>query len=275
MNVNSNVNPTIAFFGSTGGCVNACLVHSLRAGYHAVALVRTPSKLEKQLRAQGISQEVISCQLTIIEGNALDVTDVKCALTADGSIDLVTTIISGIGPAPKVQFSIWRPLQIFTLDNPTVCATATKALFNALQELYVANPSLASTKPLVAAIATTGITRGPEDVPLLMRFLYHRILAVPHADKKNMEEMYRNNMAELDENKRLFRSFTGIRPTLLTGGLSVNDAAGLSKVRTGTEPNPATGYTIRRADVGHWIFENIVNPKGGSSWEGQMVTLTS
>jgi len=45
---------TVAFFGATGGVTNAVLVHTLKAGYRATALVRTPQKLRDQLTAQSI-----------------------------------------------------------------------------------------------------------------------------------------------------------------------------------------------------------------------------
>jgi hypothetical protein len=60
MSSNTAVKPTIAFFGATGGCANACLVHTLNAGYSVAALARTPTKLKTQLLAQGLSEETLS-----------------------------------------------------------------------------------------------------------------------------------------------------------------------------------------------------------------------
>ncbi|KAG0356359.1 hypothetical protein BG005_004692, partial [Podila minutissima] len=59
----------IAFFGATGGCTNAALVHTLNAGIHVRALARTPSKLTEMLLAQGISQTILDTQLTIVKGD--------------------------------------------------------------------------------------------------------------------------------------------------------------------------------------------------------------
>lgn len=264
--------PTIAFFGATGACTNACLVHTLQAGYSAVALARTPSKLKGQLLAQGLSEDTLSRQLIIIQGDALDVAAVKSTLTAGGG--LVTTIVSGLGGAPKLTFHFARPLQIFTLDNPTICATATQTLLKALQEIYGEEPALAASKPVATFISTTGVTTGPADVPFWMRFFYHQVLTIPHKDKKNMEALYRQNMAETDSSKRLFQSTVNVRPTLLTGSENVSEGIGLDKIRVGREANPALGYAIRKADVGHWIFENVIK-NGAQGWEGEMVTLTS
>ena len=274
MSSNLSVNPTIAFFGATGGCANACLVHTLKAGHSVAALARTPSKLKKQLLSQGVSEETLASQLLVVEGDALDAHAVNRTLTAGGDKGFVSTIVSGLGGAPKLQFDWWHPLQLFTLDNPTICGDATKTLLTALQQLYTERPSLASAKPVATFISTTGISRGPEDVPFWSRFFYHQVLAVPHIDKKNMEELYRKNMSESNPGKVLFRSIVGIRPTLLTGTESINDAVGLQKIRAGTEEKPAIGYTIRRADVGHWIFENVIKD-GARNWEGQMVSLAS
>jgi hypothetical protein len=268
----TSLKPTIAFFGATGPCVNACLVRTLQAGHCVAALARTPLKLKKKLHTQGLSEDTLSRQLIIIQGDALDVAATKRTLTAGGG--LVTTIVSGLGGVPKFTFNFWRPFQIFTLDNPTICATATQTLFNALQELYGETPELAANKPLVTFISTTGVTTGPVDVPFWLRFVYHQTLAIPHADKRNMEALYRTNMAEPDSTKRLFSNIVGVRPTLLAGGENVSDGIGLDKVRVGRERKPELGYKIRRADVGHWIFENVIN-NGAQGWEGEMVTLTS
>ena len=272
MSSTTSVKPTIAFFGATGGCANACLVHTLQAGHSAVALARTPSKLKKQLLAQGLSEDTLSRQLIVIQGDALDVAATKRTLTAGGGF--VTTIVSALGAKPKLTFNLWRPLQIFTVDNLTICGSATQTLFNALQQIYVEKPALTANKPLATFISTTGLTTGPADVPFWMRFLYHQMLAVPHVDKRNMETLYRKNMADADPSKRLFHNIVGIRPTLLMGSVSVSDCIGLDKIRVGREAKPELGYTIRRADVGHWIFENVIN-KGARGWEGEMVTLTS
>ena len=71
----------------------------------------------------------------------------------------------------------------------------------------------------------------------------------------------------------VFSGTVGVRPSLLIGVADADDRKGLENVRTGTEGNPAVGYTIKRADVGEWMFREIVQKKG-KGWEGQVVTLT-
>jgi len=264
---------TIAFFGATGGVTNACLVYSLRAGYKAVALVRTPEKLRTQLLNQGLDEAILNNQLTIIQGNALDVAAVKRTLRSPASGAFPAFIVTGLGSLPRAQFAWRHPLQLFTLQDPTICETAANTLVAALGEIYTEQPELRAQKPILTFISTTGISHGPEDVPHAMRLFYHQILAVPHADKRKMEAIYRDNAASPDSP---FRSVIGIRPTLLAGAGMVSEGAGLQAVRTGTEPKPVLGYSIKRADVGHWVFENIIHDKAArTKWEGQMVSMTS
>jgi len=100
-----------------------------------------------------------------------------------------------------------------------------------------------------------------------MRFLYHQTLAEPHKDKKKMEDLYRGDVESADS---VFRSIVGIRPTLLAGGADYTDAAGLEKVKAGTESKPAIGFQIKRADVGHWVFENVISEMNRKKeWEGR------
>ncbi|KAG0037182.1 hypothetical protein BGZ82_002986, partial [Podila clonocystis] len=67
----------ISFFGATGGCTNAALVHTLNAGIHVRALARTPSKLNDMLLGQGIAQTIIDTQLTIVKGDIADIPAIK------------------------------------------------------------------------------------------------------------------------------------------------------------------------------------------------------
>lgn len=264
---------SVAFFGATGGVTNAALVHTLIAGHKIAALVRTPEKLRKQLADQGINQAAIENQMTIREGNALDVAAVKQTLLSFDSGRLPTYIVTGLGGSPKLNVDMCHPLHIATLDNVEICETAAKVLVTALQEIFSEQPALKSYKPLLIFLSTTGISRGPEDVPFGMRFFYHQMLTIPHIDKRKMENIYRG---EIEKEDAVFRNIVGIRPTLLSGTVSYTDASGLAGVRSGYEDKPATGFSIKRADVGHWIFQNIISESTRKPGvEGQMVSLTS
>ena len=120
-------------------------------------------------------------------------------------------------------------------------------------------------KPFLAVISTTGISEGPQDVPFWNWFLYHQLLAMPHADKKVVDQL----VAEAAE-QGVIDGFTTPRPSWLTD----NQSIGMDKIRVGSVEHPAVGYTINRADVGLWIFEELL--KGDASkWKGKRPSITS
>lgn len=269
---------TICFFGATGGITNACVTSALNSGsYKVVALARTPEKLRTQLLTQQkLDEAVVDKNLTIVQGNALELADVKKTLLAHVANGSDTTlpfmIVSGLGGTPTIQFDITHPLAIVNLDIPDICESAAKTLITALKEIYAEQPALANNKPNLTFVSTTGVTRGPEDVPLSMRFLYHQMLAIPHADKKKTEDVFRDQMLE---SQPVFATVTGIRPTLLMGAGILSEGIGLDKIRAGVESQPETGFTIQRADVGSWMFENAIKGADNMKWRGEMCSLTS
>lgn len=248
---------TIAFLGATGGCAGACLIAALKDGYTCRALVRTPSKLTASLDAQGVSKSSLA-NLEIVEGNAKDINSVKELLqTSTGMVD---TVVFGVGAAPKLRLHI-MPV---TLDDPNLCRTAMATLLSALNELK------AATKPRLLVISTTGITRGPRDVPFLYIPLYHWLLHVPHIDKRVMEQLVWEQKDKPDA-ERVIGEFAIVRPTLLMDGNGV----GVGNIRYGLESSPALGWTIDRKDVGNWLFESCVKPAKLGEFKDQAVSLTS
>lgn len=98
---------------------------------------------------------------------------------------------------------------------------------------------------------------------------------MPHQDKRKMESLYRD-AASRGNDDALVESVIGVRPTLLTGGTNADEGLGLSKIRVGRERKPETGFTICRADVGDWIWTNVLaDEETRRSWDGEMVSLTS
>ena len=256
--------PSILFFGATGGTVNACLTQSLKSGtYRATALVRTPERLTTQLQEQQKLTEHEISNLEIIAGDALDLAVVKSAIEASQP----DIIISGLGMVPKLELKkLAHPSSL--LDPAGLCSRAAEILVTAMNEVQMQK---GVKKPHLAFVSTTGITRGPEDVPFGMRYLYHSILGKPHADKRAMEDEFRGKEAE-----KCFATVTGIRPTLLTGAGVLGEGVGPEKVRAGTEAKPETGFTIARADVGTFIWEHVaqdVKRSDGRSWRGEMISL--
>lgn len=266
---------TILFLGATGGVTNACLARTLKSGtHHAIAMVRTPDKLIKQLQEQqGLSTAELA-NLTTLQGNALQLQSVKNALLSSGTLPDI--VVTGLGGAPVFTWNIRHPLVFFKLDQPTICQDAARTLVSALREIYSENPALSNRKPDLVFVSTTGVTRGPEDVPFGMRFLYHSILEEPHIDKRGMENVYRGE-AELPGGDGVFASVTGIRPTLLAGSGVLSEGIGQKKIKAGIESKPATGFKIQRADVGTWMWENVVSRnaerENGKGWRGEMVSL--
>ncbi|KAF9342326.1 hypothetical protein BGX26_007790, partial [Mortierella sp. AD094] len=229
-----------AFFGATGGCTNACLVHTLNSGLYATALARTPSKLTNMLRDQGVSQSIIDTQLTIIKGDIADIAAIKSVLISNKDTHpvIASQIISGVGGAPQLQWSLKRPV---TIDNPVICATATKNIMHALHEIFTEYPTTSQHKPSITVISTTGVSDVREDVPFAFRFLYHVILADPHKDKKEMERLVTENTTQPNESLRLFRGVIVVRPSLLMGDQNVNGGKGWQKLKVGQEDKPAIG----------------------------------
>jgi hypothetical protein len=299
---NSNHQPikmTVAFLGATGGCANACLAYTLLNGYKARALARTPAKLTTLLLEQpGITQQMLDNQLEIIQGDATDVESITKTLITNPSetpCKLVSGIISGVGGTPSISFmretkcpksKFWVPaLPHIEHSNPNITEQTTRTLLSALNDIaaerFESLEAYRAVAPLVTVISTTGHLPGNKDVPLLLRPMYSILLPIPHADKLQMERLLDEDVG-LEESGVLGAGVVVVRPSLLTGdhlipgrdqGQGEKKGDRLEVVRVGTERDPAIGYTISRALVGEWIFEELVRG-GGKKWVGEKVTLT-
>ena len=266
---------SVAFFGATGGCTNACLTSLLLfSDYQAIALARTPQKLLDSLKKQpGITDDILAKRLSIVKGDATVVKDVKRTLLfqADGRKNteprLVNAIVSGIGAYPRRKKGT---LLTFEMDHPHITEETTTALISAMREIHNEQPL--QHKPVVTVISTTGLASPAgfeEDVPFGLQTLYHAFLAEPHKDKKRMEDIISSS-----ENSELFQGVIITRPTLLSGDGIVKADGPSKKVRAGTEDAPTKGYSIARADVGAWIWGNVLkNADLGAKWYGRRVTL--
>ncbi|KAL8718301.1 MAG: hypothetical protein Q9225_004543 [Loekoesia sp. 1 TL-2023] len=261
---------TIAFFGATGGSTLACLALALKAGYRCSALSRSSSKLQSLLQEHNVSQSAIDTHLTIVLGDVRDAQCVSQTLTPPLKPDTssinptVRLIISGIGRPPIFTPNPLNP----TFDDPTICQDAMRTILDALRSLPSSSP-----KPVLVALSTTGISSRARDVPILMMPLYHWLLAVPHKGKMEMEASLLAEVAK-PVRERAIENFVIVRPSLLTDGTRL----GSEKVRVGEEigdaANPAVGYTISRADVGGWIFDELLDGKGRDKYGGKMVSIT-
>ncbi|KAF4533802.1 Fungal specific transcription factor domain-containing protein [Lasiodiplodia theobromae] len=273
---------TIAFLGATGGCTLPVLARALTAGHHCTALARTPAKLRTALiSTAGVAADVVDRNLTIVAGSASDAGAMRSLLTSvpgRGAEEktLVDFIISGIGGAPKLQWSLRTPA---TIDNPHICESAAQGVEEALRGLLAEGYRVRSSgaaeqekKPVMITISTTGISRLQRDVPLLFLPLYHWLGKIPHDDKRAMEDRV---VAATREGT--LRDFVIVRPSLLVDG----EAKGRQALRVGWEPatekserapGPAVGYTTTRDDVAAWIWEEAV--LNTEKWRGKCVSLT-
>ncbi|KAL8818965.1 MAG: hypothetical protein Q9223_002506 [Gallowayella weberi] len=254
----------VAFFGATGGSTLACLALALKAGYTCSALSRSSSKLQTLLLERNVSQSIIDTHLTIIQGDIRDTKSVVQVLTPRSKSDTLQLIISGIGRPPIFSPNPLNP----TFDDPTVCQDAISTILAALRTLP---PSF--SKPVLAALSTTGISSRVRDVPILMIPLYHWLLAVPHKDKLEMEALLQAEVAKPTQ-ERVIQDFVVVRPSLLTDGARL----GTNKIRVGEEvgktATPAVGYTISREDVGGWMFDRLLDGDGKKRYAGKMVSIT-
>ncbi|KAF2435521.1 hypothetical protein EJ08DRAFT_341649 [Tothia fuscella] len=267
--------PTLAFFGATGGCAANALALALKDGYKVSALARTPSKLRTLLETEHkISPSTLDSNLTIIQGSIKDSTPVKQTL-APSNVP-ASIIVSGIGATPKFELST-TPIY---MDDPHVVADGITTVLNSLRELRREGVISDAQKPMFCTISTTGISKN-RDVPYAYYGLYHLALAIPHKDKKLAEQLVASAAMETGPEAPI-SGFVFPRPTLLKGG----PAKGLGNIKAGWEKHPdalgaaegestvaAMGYSISRADVGLWIFENVI--KGGRAWSGRCVSLTT
>ncbi|KAG0290117.1 hypothetical protein BGZ98_003588 [Dissophora globulifera] len=170
-----------------------------------------------------------------------------------------------------MQWSVKRPV---TVDNREICATSAKNIMQALQETYLEYPSTALRKPSIVVISTTGASDTNEDVPFAFRFLYDILLADASKDKKDMERLVMGNTVDSDVAQPVFRGAVALRPSLLVGDQNIKGGKGWQTLKVGLQDSPAVGFTVHRADVGEWIYEQIIK-RGDERWFGQLVTLTS
>jgi hypothetical protein len=242
-------------------------------------MVRTPSKLLDILgTTHHIPSELIETHLTIVQGNIKSSDDIMKTLTVTGH--LPDKILFGVGGSPIFQFNIFAPL---TLDDPHICEEGMKNIIAALRHCQDDGipHGHSGSKPQIIAISTISMSN-IRDMPYLYYPLEYWFLNIPRADKLALERVVCESAAE--ENS-IISDFAFVRPPLLTDG----PALGPAKVQAGwvwpdhlrkervaqglREAGPAIGWMITKADVGRWIFENLV--AGGVGGFGRCWTLTN
>lgn len=231
----TSTQPICAFFGATGGTANHTLALALKANHQCTALARNPQKLTEMLLAALVPEDTLSTHLHIVKGDIRDAAAVKAVL-GHAQHNL---IISGLGRTT-----------MFSNVDETICQDGTAAMFKALRELQ--SEGKLATVPHFIALSTTGISERGRDIPLMFVPLYKVLLKSPHEDKKAMEQLV---TAAAAEEKPVIRAYTLVRPALF---IEDKWPFGLERVRVGVEEAPKIGYTIKRAEVGGWIYENMI-----------------
>lgn len=269
-----STNLSIAFLGASTGVGLSTLCHCLQAGHECIALCRDPSKLAAIFPDH-------PKLLRIIQGNAHNIDDVMECLQVGKKDDkrLVDFVVSTIGGKPV--------LSKLSIDDPDVCGKGAAALIEAIARLKRAKAKEElDDGPHIIACSTTGISLFGRDVPLPLLPLYRFLLAVPHRDKRVMEDCLVRS--------RGIAPFTIVRCSLLVDGATTtgdndDDGDGGRIIRVGVEDpiqgcrvSEAVGYTISREDAGRWIFANVISPSAPSSsssgdagmYRNRIVTIT-
>jgi hypothetical protein len=224
-----------------------------------------------------MSKATIDTHLAIVQGNIKSIEDIKRALTTSGY--LPDRVLFAIGGAPTHQLSIRAPA---TLDDPHVCEEGMKALISALRSCIADNVTFGplGSRPAVFAISATGVS-SRRDISMPLYHTYVWYLTIPLGDKAAMENTLVT--AALGKDSPL-GAFAIVRLMALSDGA----AKGLNKLKTGwvwpdiqrkekladgqEEAGPQKGFAVSRADVGHWIFENLINDDG--THYGKCTTLS-
>lgn len=151
-------------------------------------------------------------------------------------------------------------------EDPTLCEDGVRTILECLKKRKPV------VKPGMVTLSTTGMSHNGRDYPLLFWPLY-RMLHVAHLDKKKMENL---TIAAVDGDNAVLGTWTVVRCSLLTSG----PARGLKIVKfaegDGMVGNKQIGYTIRRNDVGLFMYEKVVKPfeVGREEGTGKFLNIT-
>jgi len=85
-----------------------------------------------------------------------------------------------------------------------------------------------------------------------------------------MQENLKSHMQSPVE-QRVLSGFTDVKASLLMDG----EGFGWEKLRIGHSMKPAVGYTVKRVDVGEFVFERLVRGEWEGEWVGDSITVTS
>ncbi|KAJ2774066.1 hypothetical protein IWQ56_000754 [Coemansia nantahalensis] len=173
-------------------------------------------------------------RLTFTSAQLAKITVVKGDATAKAdvarAIEGADMVVSSLGGAPSLT----------GIADAGVEEVATLLVLEAIKETRASSP------PRLIMVSSTGVGT-LRDVPLVMRPLYGLLLRTPHRHKAVAEAAIRASGVP----------FTLVRPALMTNG---------PLTRTYRAAAGASGYTISRNDVAHFVLEQCVL---GDAWVGE------
>ncbi|KAK0547124.1 hypothetical protein OC846_004980 [Tilletia horrida] len=263
--------------GATRGCGLQVLLQLLNAqdaqGHELYTLSRNKDALIATLKENDYDYETRSKdpatknKLHIFVGDALKPESVQQLFaTAGNDIDVVFFSLGG-----TLTFHA-NPLKVPTLSPANICEKGTNVLLETLAAHQQAKP------PKVVVISSNGLGKdGHSKLPFGLKTMYGWMLHNPHADKEEMEKVlhYNSGLPSVDFNPEgkspatgtVLKNLTIVRPALLT------DGALTGKYRSG-EGYVSKAYSIRRADVGHFIFEECLSRgKDLGQWNNKAVSV--
>ncbi|KAI8063463.1 hypothetical protein BC940DRAFT_307258 [Gongronella butleri] len=215
----------VTVFGASRGCTRAMVIQGLEAPspHEYTLLVRNPDAIEYTAEQKA--------KLTLIKGSGDDKEAVKRAV--EGADVVVFGIGSGVTSTLK-------------MTDPGVCSRCTRVLLDVVASL--------ENKPKRMIFITTTGAADKDEVPTLFKPFYHWVLAAPHDDKREMEDLITSKSTT---------DYIIVRPSLLTNGELTK------KYRAANER--LIGYTISRNDIGHFMLTQCLDD---DKWLNKYVVVT-
>ncbi|KAE8212565.1 hypothetical protein CF319_g5481 [Tilletia indica] len=263
--------------GATRGCGLQVLLQLLKSqdeqGHELFTLSRNKDALIKTLKENDYEFDTASKdptsknKLHIFVGDALKSESVQELFnTAGHDIDVIFFSLGG-----TLTFHS-NPFKVPDLNPPSICEKGTDILLETLSAHHQVTP------PKLVVISSNGLGKdGHSKLPFGLKTMYGWMLANPHADKEKMEKAlhYNAGLPSVDFNPdgeapatgALLKNLIIVRPALLTDGPVT------AKYRSG-EGYIRKAYSIRRADVGHFIYVQCLSRGADNGqWHNKSVSI--
>lgn len=266
---------------------NGLTIWFLDQGATVTFLLRNVACFDKD---ETIQPYIVSGHARLVQGDALKEADVQkaWAASAEGSEHgIPDVVLFSVGGTPK--FTITGGAII---DPPDLCTRAMLALMPCFSKDASTQP-----QPKLILISSTGLSKSAHNaLPLAMKPMYAYLLRSPHKDKLGMERVvhyaahgwvwpkedgeplvtilppgWKSKLdGERAEDGGFLTDVVVVRPSMLTDGDCKADKKG-DKAYRAEEKEVASGYTVSRRDVAHFIVEKCL-PQW-EKWNGKCVRV--